>query len=95
MHVAAAFDRPSLILWDPERKLQAEESWQTGFSPDVMLRWGYPQNRNLMILGERSDELIVQVERWIRDLCLRLTWSPHSTRTLMYAVVTDHQRMRA
>jgi hypothetical protein len=79
MHVAAAFDRPSLILWDPERKLQAEESWQTGFSPAVMLRWGYPQNRNLMILGERSDELIVQVERWIRDLCLRLTWSPHSS----------------
>jgi hypothetical protein len=72
MHVAAAFDRPSVILWDPARKLIAEESWQTGFSPAVVLRWGYPHNRNLMILGERSDELIVQVERWIRELSLRL-----------------------
>lgn len=79
MHVAAAFDRPSIILWDPERKLLAEESWQTGFSPAVMLRWGYPKNRNLMILGERSDELIIQIERWIRELCLKLTWTPHST----------------
>jgi hypothetical protein len=79
MHVAAAFDRPSVILWDPERKLIAEESWQRGFSPAVMLRWGYPQNRNLMILGERSDELVVQVERWIRELTARLAWSPYST----------------
>jgi hypothetical protein len=79
MHVAAAFDRPSLVLWDPIRKLEAEESWQTGFSPAVMLRWGYPENRNLMILGERDDELIVQIERWIRELCLKLSWSPHST----------------
>lgn len=79
MHVAAAFDRPSLILWDAERKLVAEESWQRGFSPAVMLRWGYPQNRNLMILGERTDELIVQAERWIRELCMRLTWTPHSS----------------
>ena len=79
MHVAAAFDRPSVVLWDPERKLLAEELWQVGFSPAVMLRWGYPENRNLMILGERSDEITVQVERWIRDLCSRLSWISHST----------------
>jgi hypothetical protein len=78
MHVAAAFDRPSIIMWDPERKLVAEESWQRGFSPAVTLRWGYPQNRNLMILGERTDELRVQIERWIRELCMRLAWTPHS-----------------
>jgi glycosyl transferase family 9 (putative heptosyltransferase) len=79
MHVAAAFDRPSIIIWDAERKLVAEESWQRGFSPAVTLRWGYPQNRNLMILGERTDEVIVQIERWIRELCMRLAWTPHSS----------------
>jgi ADP-heptose:LPS heptosyltransferase len=73
MHVASAFERPSVIIWDAERKLVAEESWQRGFSPAVTLRWGYPQNRNLMILGERNDELIVQMERWVRELCMRLT----------------------
>jgi hypothetical protein len=78
MHVAAAFDRPSLIVWDAERKLVAEESWQRGFSPAVMLRWGYAENRNLMILGERADELLVQAERWIRELCMKLAWTPHS-----------------
>jgi hypothetical protein len=79
MHVAAAFDRPSLVLWDAERKLVAEESWQKGFSPAVMLRWGYPENRNLMLLGERSDEVIVLIEQWLRKLCLNLTGSLHSS----------------
>jgi hypothetical protein len=79
MHVAAAFDRPSLVLWDPERKLVAEENWQRGFSPAVMLRWGYPENRNLMLLGERSDEIILLIERWLRKLCLNLIGSPYSS----------------
>jgi hypothetical protein len=79
MHVAAAFDRPSLVLWDPERKLVAVESWQKGFWQAVMLRWGYPENRNLMLLGERSDEIIVLIEQWLRKLCLNLTGSLHSS----------------
>jgi hypothetical protein len=78
MHVAAAFDRPSLIVWDPEQKLAAEEGWQHAFSPAVTLRWGYAENRNLMILGERTEEVLEQVERWIRELCLRLMGTPHS-----------------
>ena len=69
MHVAAALERPSLILWDVGRKLLAER----GAAPAVTVRWGYPQNRNLMILGERADELVSQAERWIRELCARLS----------------------
>lgn len=79
MHVAAAFEVPSLIVWDAERKLVAEEEWQRGFSPAVMLRWGYAQNRNLMILGERNDDILIQIERWIHELCMRLSWSPYSS----------------
>ena len=67
MHVATAFKKPVLALWDAANKLRAEESWQQGFSPAVMLRWGYPQNRNLMILGERDHELVELTLTWLHD----------------------------
>jgi hypothetical protein len=78
MHAATAFEKPVLALWDAQQKLTAEESWQTGFSPAVVLRWGYPQNRNLMILGERQDELLDQVEVWLRTTCGAFAWFPYS-----------------
>lgn len=67
MHVATAFQKPTLALWDAQQKLVAEELWQTGFAPAVILRWGYPQNRNLMILGERDSELVDLVVTWLTD----------------------------
>jgi hypothetical protein len=60
-HVATAFCKPAVVLWEPMQKLKAEEGYQAGFAPAVLLRWGYPQNRNLFLLGERGNEVIDQV----------------------------------
>lgn len=78
MHVATAFQKPVLALWDAHKKLQSEESWQTAFSPAVMLRWGYPQNRNVMILGERDRELVDVVLTWLHDVVRTLS-APYFT----------------
>jgi hypothetical protein len=64
-HVATAFSKPSAVLWEPLQKLYAEEMYQAGFAPAVLLRWGYPQNRNLLLLGERGDEVIGQVIEYV------------------------------
>lgn len=60
-HVATAFCKPAVVLWEPMQKLYAEEGCQAGFAPAVLRRWGYPQNRNLFLLGERRNEVIDQV----------------------------------
>lgn len=73
MHVATAFQKPVLALWDALNKLRAEESWQAGFSPAVMLRWSYPQNRNLMILGEKDKELKQVMLAWINEQVKKIT----------------------
>lgn len=57
-HIAAALEKPSLVLWDAVRKSLLEEEKQPGFSLATMGRWTYPQNRNLIILGERGDEVL-------------------------------------
>ena len=72
MHVAAAFEKPSIILWDAIRKLEAEERCQRGFAPAVILRWGYPQHRNVMILGDRNDETLRVVIDYILQTCRSL-----------------------
>lgn len=64
-HVATAFCKPAVVLWEPLQKLWAEEGWQAGFAPAVLLRWGYPQNRNLFLLGERENEVIDQVLEYV------------------------------
>jgi hypothetical protein len=56
-HVATAFEKPALILWDSVKKSKMEECKEHGFSSAVMMRWSYPQNRNLMILGEKDHEI--------------------------------------
>ena len=56
-HIATAFDKPTLVLWNILRKNPMEEPMQTGFGPASLLRWSYPQNRNLMLLGEKDDEI--------------------------------------
>ena len=72
MHVARAFTKPSLILWDALAKAAAEERSHPGFSAAVMLRWGYPENRNLMILNEQDDNLLGHVVAWVEEKTLEL-----------------------
>lgn len=62
-HIATALGKPAVVLWDAVRKAPLEEAKQAGFSIAHMNRWAYPQNRNLVILGEKNREVL--------DLCLQ------------------------
>jgi len=68
-HVATAFIKPALVLWDPVRKIEIDERLQTGLGAAAFLRWSYPQNTNLMLLGETSGEIRRIVARWIDGQC--------------------------
>lgn len=57
-HIATALEKPAAILWDAVRKAPLEEGKQPGFSIATMGRWAYPQNRNLVILGEKDREVL-------------------------------------
>jgi len=57
-HIATALAKPAVVLWDAMRKAPLEEAKQAGFSIAHMNRWAYPQNRNLVILGEKNREVL-------------------------------------
>lgn len=57
-HMATAFDKPAVVLWDALRKSKLESGKHPGFASATMRRWSYPQNRNLLILEERDDEIV-------------------------------------
>lgn len=57
-HMATAFEKPALVLWDAVRKCKVESAKHPGFSSATMLRWSYPQNKNLLILEEKNDEVV-------------------------------------
>lgn len=57
-HIATAFEKPAIVLWDAVRKSKLESAKHPGFASANMLRWSYPQNRNLLILEEKSDEIV-------------------------------------
>lgn len=64
-HVATAFGKPAMVLWDPVRKSQIDDQIQIGLGPAAFARWSYPQNRNLMLLGETKGEIRRVVLAWI------------------------------
>ena len=64
-HIATALETPALVLWDAIRKAELEEDKNLGFSTAMMNRWSYPQNENLMILGERQHEILEQCIEFI------------------------------
>jgi hypothetical protein len=66
-HIATAFQKPAAVLWEPIRKVEIEERYQRGFAAAAISRWGYPQNRNLVLLGDRDDEITSIVERFARS----------------------------
>lgn len=66
-HIATAFGRPAIILWDVRRKSIIEDRHYLGYAPASMLRWSYPQNRNFMILGEKDDDLLPHCIESIRS----------------------------
>lgn len=68
-HVATAFSKPALVLWDPLRKNEIDERFRPGFGPAAYARWSYPQNKNLMLLGEAHGEIRKIALGWISDVC--------------------------
>lgn len=57
-HIATAFQKPAAVIWDVLRKNRIEEPYQLGFGPSALTRWSYPQNNNLMLLGEKDEEIL-------------------------------------
>jgi hypothetical protein len=68
-HVATAFCKPAMVLWDPIRKTEIDERIQPGLGPAAFARWSYPQNRNLMLLGEVDGEIRKIALAWIYEFC--------------------------
>jgi hypothetical protein len=67
-HIATAFELPAIVLWEPVRKVEMEERRQVGFAPAALSRWSYPQNRNLMLLGDRDDTIINVITDWVDNI---------------------------
>ena len=57
-HVATAFERFPIVLWDPSLKVIIEEKWQAGFALAALSRWSYPQNENVMLLASCERDLV-------------------------------------
>jgi hypothetical protein len=70
-HVATAFGKPAIILWDILRKRELEVAKEAGFETAMLTRWGYPQNDNILIYGDRRNESFFAVENRLRR-CLGL-----------------------
>jgi len=73
-HIATAFEKPAIVLWEPIRKVEIEERYQQGFGAAAVSRWGYPQNRNLMLLGDRGEEIIDVIEHQARKHLSSVGW---------------------
>jgi len=65
-HIATALQKPTLVLWDAVRKVALEEEKQAGFSIAHLQRWSYPQNNNLVILGEKNREILEDCVKFVR-----------------------------
>jgi hypothetical protein len=66
-HIATAFDKPAFVLWNVLRKNEIEEPIKAGFGPATMLRWSYPQNRNMMLLGEYKNEIYGELKNFLTE----------------------------
>ena len=64
-HIATAFEKPAMVLWDPIRK--SEIDVEPGMGPVAFARWSYPQNKNIMLLGESPGEIRQLVLHWIEN----------------------------
>lgn len=56
MTMATAFEKPVVALFDMTRKYEAENNYGLTQVPSVMLRWAYPQNRNIALMDNDGGE---------------------------------------
>jgi hypothetical protein len=83
-HIATALGKPALVLWDAVRKSPLEEAKEAGFSMATMGRWSYPQNRNLIILGERENEILESCVEFVAETAARFDKPAAHVRQLLY-----------
>lgn len=67
-HIATAFDKKAIVLWDIMKKRLLEQNKEPGFETSMLLRWSYPQNENIMIYAERNNESL----KIVLDKCYKL-----------------------
>ena len=67
-HAAAAFDRPSVILWDAVGRTLLEEKKEPGFGFTNLVRWAYPQNENIIVFERFIDDALLRLEEAIGRL---------------------------
>lgn len=68
-HIATAFCKPALVLWEPVRKAAIDLTEQPGLGAAAISRWGYRENKNLILLQDtRGDIRRIAVE-WITNQC--------------------------
>jgi len=56
-HIATAFDKKCVVLWDLNRALNLRNIQPGYYLNPVPLRWGYPQNYNLTIQNDEGTVL--------------------------------------
>ena len=67
-HVAASFDRPSVILWDAVGRTPLEHEKEPGFAFTNLTRWAYPQNENIVVFERFIEEALDRLELTLRRL---------------------------
>jgi Glycosyltransferase family 9 (heptosyltransferase) len=73
-HAAAAFSKPSIVLWDAVHKSIIEEQKEPGFALATLSRWAYPFNKNILILGEKNREALDAILKLVGDLLAHRSW---------------------
>lgn len=74
-HAATALNVPSVVLWDAVNKSKLEEEKQPGYAAAMINRWAYPQNCNLMILGERENEVMNEIIDYLASSLIKPRFS--------------------
>ena len=65
-HVATAFERPSIVIWDAAYKTPIEEAKAPGFALATLSRWSYPQNENILLVGNKDVEIRTHIRNYIK-----------------------------
>lgn len=70
-HVAAAFDRPSMVLWDAVGRTPLEDTKEPGFAFTNLVRWSYPQHENIVVFERFLDEAMQRLVDSARRIVTR------------------------
>ncbi|WP_162787287.1 glycosyltransferase family 9 protein [Notoacmeibacter marinus] len=66
-HVATAFAKPAVVLWEPIGKTEIDRDVQLGLGAAAYARWSYPENRNLILLDDTQGDVRRATLDWIES----------------------------